>query len=339
MTESSGRIDLSFACTKYDRTAAILDGTVKPDGINLISTSTTRPGEIFWRMLLHEEFDCSEMSLSSYSIVKTLGKKDWQGIPAFTARRFFNVDPIVTVDSGIKEPKDLEGKKVGVPEYQMSAAVWIRGILHDEYDVRPEKIQWYVGRRRDLTREKVTGIEAPPNVHLTFLENTSIGEALLSGKLDAALLHISIPSLVDSTSPDLSSNPRIRTLFPDPKSEAIRYFKKTGVIPINHTIVIKNSVHQKYPWAATNMFKALEESKLRAYEMWRDLEDWEKFSSAYFVSDLIKEQRKLFGDDPFPYGLSKNRRSLETLGRYLFEQGLVPVMPDYDKMFAAQIPF
>ena len=328
------RVNLSFACTRYDRTEAILDGTVKPDGIDFVITSAPRPGEIFWRMLLFDEFDCSEMSLASFTVVKTQGKKSWLGIPVFTAKHFFHTDVMVNVDSGITKPEDLEGKKVGLPEYQMSAAVWSRGVLHDEYGVRPEKIHWYMGRRRDQSREKITGMEAPSNIDLTMVEGSNLGKALIKGDLDAVLVYSTTASLVDSGNPDLSNNPKVTHLFEDPKSEAARYFKKTNIFPINHMVVLKKEVADSYPWAATNIFKGFELSKRKAYEKWRELENWERFPSALFVGSDLIEQRKVFGDDPFAYGLKANLKTITTLARYLHEQGFVSKEPEVNTLFA-----
>lgn len=334
MEKQMARVNLSLACSRYDRTEPILDGNVKPDGIDFVVTNTTRPGEIFWRMLLYEEFDCSEMSLASYSVVKTQGKKDWVGLPIFTAKHFFHTDAMINVNSGIKEPADLEGKKVGVPEYQMSAAVWSRGVFHDEFGVRPEKIHWYMGRRRDLSREKVTGMEAPANIDLTLLEGSTLGEALIKGDLDAVLVYSATPSLVDANNPVLSSNPNVRNLFSDPKAEAIRYYKKTGIFPINHTFVMKKEVDRSYPWAGTNIYKAFNLAKSIAYDKWRELESWEKFPSALFVGDTLLEQKRLFGEDPFAYGLRANLKTVKTLGRYLREQGFINTEPDINTLFA-----
>ncbi|MGI0091185.1 MAG: hypothetical protein ACREBS_05705, partial [Nitrososphaerales archaeon] len=310
------RINLSLACSRYDRTEVILDGIIKPDGIDFIVTNTTRPGEIFWRMLLFDEFDCSEMSLATFTVVKTEGKKDWEGLPIFTAKHFFHTDAMVNVDSGIKEPLDLEGKKVGVPEYQMSAAVWSRGILHDEYGVRPEKIHWYMSRSRGLSREKVTGMEAPESIDLTMLEGTAIGEALVSGHLDAVLVYSTTPSLVDTANPVLTNNSRVRTLFQDPTSEATRYYRKSGIFPINHTVVLRKDIAKSYPWAATNIFKAFDAAKKLAYARWQELENWEKFPSAIFLSDGLLQQKRLFGTDPFAYGFKANLKTIKTLARY-----------------------
>ena len=327
------RVNISLACSRYDRTEPILDGTVNPDGIDFIVTNTTRPGEIFWRMLLFNEFDCSEMSLASFMIVKSQGKKDWEGLPIFTAKHFFHTDAMVNVDSNVKEPADLEGKKVGIPEYQMSAAVWSRGILHDEFGVRAEKIHWYMGRRRDLSREKVIGMEAPSNIDLTLLEGVTLGEALIKGDLDAVLVYSTTPSLVDSANPVLTNNPHVKKLFTDPSAEALRYYKKSGVFPINHTIVLKKDIAKAYPWAATNIFKSFETAKRMAYEKWRELENWEKFPSAIFVSDALLQQKRHFGDDPFAYGFKANFKTIKTLARYMHEQGFVSKEPEVESLF------
>lgn len=177
-------------------------------------------------------------------------------------------------------------------------------------------------------------MEAPTNIDLQFLENTSVGEAVVGGKLDAALVYSNTASLVDSSNPDLTQNEKVRTLFPDPKKEAIRYYKKTGVVPINHMVVLRKEVVDAYPWAPTNIFKAFQDSKLRAYQMWQSLENWEKFPSAVFLAETLKEQLSIFGSDPFRYGLKNSRKTLETLARYMYEQGFVPEIPDVEKLFA-----
>jgi 4,5-dihydroxyphthalate decarboxylase len=328
------RVNLSLACSRYDRTEPILDGAVKPDGIDFVVTNATRPGEIFWRMLLFDEFDCSEMSLASFIVVKSQGKKNWEGLPVFTAKHFFHIDAMINVDSKIKEPADLEGKKVGVPEYQMSAAVWSRGVLHDEYGVRPEKIHWYMGRRRDLSREKATGMEAPSDIDLTLLEGATLGEALIKGELDAVLVYSTTPSLVDSANPVLTNNPRVKKLFDDPIAEAVRYYKKTGIFPINHTVVLKKDIAKTYPWAAINIVKCFDVAKRMAYDKWHELENWERFPSAIFISDSLLQQKRLFGDDPFANGYKANFKTIKTLARYLHEQGFVPDEPQIESLFA-----
>jgi 4,5-dihydroxyphthalate decarboxylase len=327
------RISLSLACTKYDRTEAILDGSVKPDGINCIVTTAPRPGEIFWRMLLYDEFDCSEMSLASFIVVSTHAKKNWKAIPVFTAKHFFHTDVLVNADSKIKEPLDLEGKKVGLPEYQMSAAVWSRGILYDEFGVRPERIRWFMGRRRELSREKIIGMEAPHNIDLTIMEGSTLGNALINGDIDAVLVYSSTGSLVDSENPDLRTHPKIKPLFEDPVAEALRYYKKTRIFPINHTIVLKIEIAERYPWVPTNLFKAFELSKKIAYEKWRALENWERFPSAIFLSYMLAKQREIFGEDPFAYGFKTNDNTIRTLCRYLYEQGLAQKEPDPESLF------
>lgn len=320
------KVPLTLACTLTDRSSAILNNEVAADGVDFIITTGARPGEIMWRMQAYNEFDCCEVGLS----VAFTSRKPWVAIPAFTARHFFNVDIIVNADSGIKEPADMEGKRVGLPTYGQTAAVWGRGILHDEYGVRPEKIHWYAGR----SRERSTTSTSDLGVELTFLENLSLGEAILRGDLDAIIVNPSVPSLVDKKSPDLSSSPKVRTLFEEPEKEAVRYFKKTGIFPINHTLVLRKSVHETYPWIATNIFKAFEDSKRRAYAKWEDLGIWERFPSAIFLPTIIKDQERIFGKDPFSFGLSKNRNVIGTFARYLYEQKLVAKPIEVDSFFA-----
>lgn len=318
-------LELSFACSRYDRTEAILDGRVKPDGINFIATTAQRPGEIFWRVMKYNEFDCAEIGLN----LLLSEQRDWIGIPVFTAKHFFHTDFLINRHSGIKEPLDLEGKKVGLPLFGQTAALWVRGIMKDEYGLRSEKIHWYQGRTMEKsTRQGTRGFE------ISYNDGISLGEALSRGDLDALAVYSSTSSIVDATNPDLSINPNVTTLFEDQKAEAIRYFKKSGIFPINHTVVLRKSLFEQHPWIAINIYKAFEESKKIAYGNWHALESWEKFPSAIFLSNLLQEQRMIFGGDPFANGIDKNRKTVETLARYLLEEGRLQDPIQIDSKFA-----
>jgi 4,5-dihydroxyphthalate decarboxylase len=249
-------LDLSAAFAPNARTRPILDGTVTAEGMRLFGTAV-HASEMFWRQLKFAEFDVSEMSCSSLMIASSRGITDWVGIPVFTTRRFFHTWSLVRADAGIAVPADLAGKRVGVPEYQQTAALWTRGILKDEYGVDPRTIEWFMERNPEQSHGGSTGFEPPPGIRLNYISrDSSIGQMVAEGSLDAALLYLNDRNLVDRSRTDLAAHPGVRPLFPDPVAEARRYFKKTGIFPINHTVVVRRSLLEKHPWIALNLYKA-----------------------------------------------------------------------------------
>jgi 4,5-dihydroxyphthalate decarboxylase len=324
-------LDLQFICSKSDKTEALVDGSVKPAGIRLSATVGASGAEIFSRMLKLEEFDCSEMSFAEAVGVKIGGKRKWDILPVFPARHFFHSDILVNAGSGIKEPRDLEGKKVGLPNYTMSAAIWARGILRDEYDVDMERVQWYA-EKFDPKRQEAVGLVIPSQVGISTFSGTT-REAVAKGDLDAALVSLSPESSHGGPADHTVASGHLMNLFPDPKLESIRYFKKTGILPDSHLFILKHDVLERHPWVAMNMFKAFQEAKNKAYEKWRELEGWERFSSLLSIVEDLHEQQVVFGDDPFAYGLGPNRKMIETFLRYLHEDGFLHEVPVADELF------
>ncbi|MGE3247507.1 MAG: ABC transporter substrate-binding protein, partial [Beijerinckiaceae bacterium] len=256
---SAEPISLSLALSNNERTRPILEGRFQPQGIRLMPT-TVHPSEMFWRQLKFAEFDVSEMSMSSFFITTARGDRRFVGLPIYTMRHFFHTSILVRNDSGIKEPKDLVGKKIGVPEYQQTWAIWSRGVLEDEYGVQPKDIIWHMERTPDISHGGSTGFKAPPGVTVNQIpRTTNIGEMLVNGELDGTLLYLSEKNLVDRSSADISDVCHL--LFADPLAESKRYYAKTGIYPVNHAMVIKRDVHEKHPWAAVNIFHAFKAAK------------------------------------------------------------------------------
>jgi 4,5-dihydroxyphthalate decarboxylase len=326
-------LDLTLAMADYDRTAALRDGSVKPAGINL-TYLVSPPSETFWRMLKADAFDAAEMSVSSLLIAREQ-RRAWTAIPIFPFRAFFHTYVFVRADAPIHEPADLAGARFGLPEYQMTAAVWTRGVLQHDFGVAPSDVRWYIERSPSLSHGGQTGFEPPSGVPI---EPVPAGETLLSlltrGELDAVMPspYPGMTSILNKTDLfALSRSPQARLLFPDPVAEGVRYFRSHGFSHINHTVIVQDRVLNEHPWVAVNLFDAFTRAKQQCYAKMDSL----LRSSVMAAFGVLEAQRRTFGDDPFPYGLRINRGALETLAGYAFEQGLLRTPPDVDGLFHA----
>lgn len=322
-------LQLSIALSNNDRTRPIIDGTIKPDGIDLIPT-VLHPSEMFWRQLHFAEFDVSEMSLSSLLIDLSHGDSNWVALPVFTSRSFFHTGAWVRTDRGIDSPEQLKGKQVGVPEYQQTAALWSRGVLQHEFGVSPKDIEWHMERTPERSHGGATGFRPPEGVRLNQIPpEKSIGSMLLSGELDATLLYIPDNNLVDRSREDIASSPKMRLLFPDANAESARYYQKTGIYHINHGMVVRKSILEQHPWVALNIFNAMRRAKEAVTSRTKELTD------VYFRLGLLPpEARKALAVDPFEYGVKSNRHILETITQYSHEQGLTPRKLGLEEVFA-----
>jgi 4,5-dihydroxyphthalate decarboxylase len=306
---------LSICLTNNLHTRPILDGRVKPDGIDL-NISTEGPGQLFWRQLNFAEFDISEMSCSSLVITIAHGDTRFIGIPVFATRQFFHTRTQVRANGGIERPEDLKGKRVGVPEYQQTAALWTRAALEHEFGVKPSDLDWYMERPPESSHGGATGFKPPDGVKFQYVpQGETIRSMFAAGKLDASVFaNANIPG--------------VRNLFRDTVAEGARYYKKTGFYPMNHTVVFKREVADKHPWAVRNVFKAFEEAKALVRRQTRES------SAVYFDLDLIPTVlQKALDTDLYPYGMEANRTILQALTRYSNEQGLTPRVVDLKDVF------
>jgi 4,5-dihydroxyphthalate decarboxylase len=324
------KITLSMAISSNPRTWPLLDGTVTPDGIDLVPT-VLHPSEMFWRQLRYAEFDASEMSVSSFLIARSKGDERWVGLPVFTTRRFFHTGILVRKDSGIESPGDLKGKRVGVPEYQQTAALWTRGILQHEFGVEPKDMEFWMERTPDISHGAATGFTAPPKVTIHQIPSEkNIGSMMLSGELQATLFYLVDPNLVDRSTADLWNQPSIKPLFSDPRAEGIRYYQKTGIYPINHGMVVRRTIAEEHPWVALNLLKAFEKANEVANARRMAHVDY------YLEAGLLPVDAKRSLQVPLVrHGVRANRLTLETAARFSFEQGLTPQLAKIEEMFAA----
>jgi 4,5-dihydroxyphthalate decarboxylase len=323
------RLQLSLCLTRSERTLPIIRGEVQAQGIDFVTT-VADPGDIFWRQLKFADFDVSEMSMSSLLMILARGDTRWAALPVFTSRSFYHTQAVVRQDAGIERPEDLRGKRVGVTEYQQTAALWARGALQHEFDVHPEDLEWFMERTPDRSHGGAVGFEPPPGVTLHSIPpSTSLAAMLLSGEIQAAIKYSTYPrSFVNRGYLELRGQPGLRTLFPDPTAEGIRYFRKTGLLPLNHGLVVRRQLLEQHPWLAFNIYTAFEEARQQAARVTR------LSVQPYLQLGLLPEStRQTFDADPWRYGLQANRLVLETLAAYSHQQGLTPRPLHLDEIF------
>jgi 4,5-dihydroxyphthalate decarboxylase len=326
------RIPLSIGITDNPRTWPVIEQRVKPDGIDLVPT-VLHPSELFWRQLRFAEFDVSEMSMSSLIISVSRGDTRWVAIPVFTMRKFFHTSVIVRTDSGITAPAELRGKRLGVPEYQQTWAIWARGVLQHEFGVEPCHMEFWMERGTSHSHAGAVGFTAPPGVTIhTIPPEKSLGSMMLRGELDAALHYIVDDNLVDRSTADLWNHPAVGPLFPDPLAEGIRYYRKTGIIPINHGMAIKREIAEKHPWTVLNLLKAFDRAN--------DIANRERIEHVeYHVAAglLPREAAEGLRTPLVRHGIQANRNTLETAAQYSHEQGLTPRVVRLDEVFARSV--
>lgn len=308
-----GKLRLSLACWNYDRTRALLEGRIPVDGIEL--TYLNLPvEETFFRMLRYHEFDAAEMSLSSYVLSLSSEHPPFIAIPIFPSRFFRHSCIYINRDSGIQEPKDLIGKRVGTPEYQMTAAVWIRGLLSDEYNVPVTSAKYFSGGEEEPGRGEKLKLSLPPEIHLEPIPATKTLSAMLdAGEIDA-LYTARMPSIF------VQGSGKVKRLFENYASVEREYYLRTKIFPIMHTVVIRRDVYEKSPWVAQSLYKAFAHAQRETYQ-----ELYQTAALKYMLPWLIRhveDTRSVMGEDFWPYGFEPNVTALNTFLRYSYEQGL-----------------
>jgi 4,5-dihydroxyphthalate decarboxylase len=324
------KLQLSLGIASNPRSWPILDGTVKPEGIELIPT-VVHASELFWRQLRFADFDVSEMSFSSLMMARAKGDDRWVGLPIFTTRRFFHIDMMVRRDSGIETPAGLKGRRVGVPEYQQTAALWTRGILQHEFGVSPTEMEFWMERVPSHSHAGGVGFKAPPGVTINQIPiEKNIGTMMVSGELEAVIHYIRHDNLVDRSKIDLANHPDIKYLFPNPVAEGVRYFRKTGIYPINHGMVVRREIAEKHPWVILNLMKAFDKANAIADALRLEHVDYHVAAGA-----ISQDAAKALRTPVLQHGIKANRKSLETAAQMSLEQGLTPRLMKLDEIFAA----
>ena len=319
------KLKLTLACWNYDRMQGLRDGSVQPDGIEL-NYLALPVEETFFRMIRNQEFDVAEMSLSSYTVSMFKNPGRFIAIPIFPSRFFRHSCVYVSAKSGIKEPKDLIGKRIGVPEYQMTAPVWIRGILSEHYGVPVDSVTYLTGGEEEPGRPEKQSLDLPSNIKVQPIpDDKTLAQMLRDGEIDA--FHT-------ARKPSTYDGKTVTRLFENYRAVERSYFKKTGIFPIMHTIAIRREVYEKNRWIAMALFKAFRESQRRAYEDLRQTAA--HMSMLPFQNADVEDAIADMGDDYWPYGFEKNEKTLSTFLRYHHESGLSKRLLKPEELFAPE---
>ncbi|MGH3327977.1 MAG: ABC transporter substrate-binding protein [Streptomycetales bacterium] len=321
------RIRLTLACGDYDRTRDLEEGAVRPDGIEL--TYLRLPvEETFFRMMRHREFEVAEMSLSSYVISLQTDPAPFVALPVFTSRMFRHGSIYINTGAGITAPDDLRAKRVGVPEYQLTAGVWVRGILADYHGVPVESVSYHTGGQEQPGRIEKADLHLPDNIGIERIpQGKTLARMLAEGEIDA-LYTPRIPR------PFVQRDPRVGRLFPDVIAAEKAYYAASGIFPIMHVVVVRRDVYETHPWVAQSLYKAFVLAKANVFDRLYD-------SSALrfmlpWLNQYLEETRELLGDDYWSYGLEANHHTLATFLRYHHQQGLSRRLLRPEEVFAPE---
>jgi len=327
--ESGGmaRLHLTLATTDYDHVRDLVSGAVRADGIVL--TAFVLPvEEIFYRFIKNREWDISELSFGKFIGYASQGNSPFVGIPVFPSRVFRHSAFYVRTDRGITKPKDLEGKRIGIPEWAQTAGIYARGFLSETAGVDLRKIRWVQAGMNEAGREEKVEFRLPDGMQYEQRRDTSISAMLLSGELDAA---------ISARVPDAfkTGGGRIARLYPDYRVDEMHYHSATGIYPIMHVIALRRAAFERYPWIAMNLFKAFNEAKRRSLERLQDLTA--SRIPVPWAASVVTEWAKNFGEDPFPYGLEANRTTLDAFCRFAHAQGVTAKRLTPDDLFPREV--
>jgi len=309
------KLNLTLACGAYDLLRPLIEGVVVPAGIDLNVLTMASP-ERHGRMLRHEEFDVCELSLVAYLVALDQGRT-FRAIPVFPHRRFRHGYMVKRMNCGVEKPADLNGKRVGLDTLQNSAGLWMRGILQDHYGVDLKTVEWWCQEEEDIPFEPAKWMKVR-----RVPKGKNIDQMLVDGELEAALYPETLPSIK-------KGSPKVGLLFPDAKAAEIDYYKKSGIYPIMHTVVVKQEILEKNPWVAVSLQQAFQRSKEICYERMKDPRNF----TLVWVKETMQEQERIFGPDPWPYNLDDNRKALEAAVRYEYEQGMIKKKFQIEELF------
>jgi len=309
------KLKLTLACGDYDMLRPLINGELQPQGIDLNVLTMASP-ERHGRMLRYEEFDVCELSLIGYLVSRDKGC-NYNAIPVFPHRRFRHQYMVKRTRCGIEKPADLNGKRVALDTLQNSAGLWMRGILQDHYGVDLKTIEWWCQEEEDVPFEPAEWMNVK-----RVAQGKNVDQMLLDGELEAALYPETLPSI-------RNGNPKVALLFPDPKQAEIEYYKNGGFFPIMHTVVVQNALLEEHPWVGISLVHAFQRAKEICYARNSDPRSF----ALVWVQDLMREQLEIFGPDPWPYNLEDNRKALEAVIRYEFEQGMIKTKPAVEDLF------
>ncbi len=317
------KLQLSIAMGDYDRTRALIDGRVQVDGVDPVYM-TLYPEEMFFRAMRSQDFDICELSFSSYTVKTAKGDCPYVAVPVFLSRAFRHTSIYVRKDR-ISQPADLKGKRIGLPEYQLSANVWARAILQDDYGVSPEDVIWVRGGIETPGRPEKIALQLPAGVRLESAPaDRTISQMLDSGEIDGFMAP-------RPPSAQALRNPKVGWLFDDPTAVARDYYRRTGIFPIMHVVGVRKSLCERHPWLPAAVFKAFSQAKDLALQALSDTSATKV--TLPFVEEQLKAARETLGEDFWSYGVAPNRVTIDTFLRHHHAQGLSPRRLQVDEIF------
>lgn len=317
------KLNLSIAVGSYDRTRPLMDGLIQIDGVDPVFM-TLDPEEIFFRAFRHAEFDVCEMSMSSFTVKTVQGNNPYVGVPVFVSRAFRHTSIYVRTDR-VHAPADLKGRKIGVPEYQLTANVWARAMLEEDHGVKPSDIHWIRGGLEEAGRPEKIAITLPSDIRLDPApEGRTLNDLLAAGEIDA-FMGPRVPSCFER------GHPNVGRLFPDPIAAATDYFKRTGIFPIMHILGVRRAIVEQHPWLPATLLKAFERAKAFAVDRLGDTSSPKV--TLPFIEEQVAAAQALMGRDYWPYGVASNRAVLETFLRHHHRQGLSAREVKVEEMF------
>jgi 4,5-dihydroxyphthalate decarboxylase len=306
-------VPITIACAEYDRTRAIKDGRVKVDGCE-VTYLPLEPEELFFRAFRYHDFDVAELSFNSYLMATSRSACPYIAIPAFVSRHFRHSAIFIRTDRNIRGPADLKGKLVGLPEYQQTANVWMRGIFKEEFGIEPRDIHWRTGGQEEPGRDERTPLKLGGNVDLQpIAAGKTLNKMLVDGELDAVFSARELSCFVNRAA-------NVGLMFPNYREVEMEYYKRSGMFPIMHLIGIRKTLAEQYPWLPATVYKAFCQAKKIAIDQMKEMSatkvtlPWPEAS--------VQDATQLMGEDFWRYGVAENARDIETLARYSFEQGL-----------------
>jgi 4,5-dihydroxyphthalate decarboxylase len=316
------KLSLTGAFGDYDRTIPLQKGVVRPDGIDL-NVLTMTPSDIFFRMSRFQEFDVSEMSMGTHCYLLGTGESPFVGIPAFLSRAFRHAMVYYNADSGIEKPEDLNGKRIAIREWGMTAVVWIVGILAEEYGLDIGSVDWVA------QKEPRVPIQMPKGACIRCMEpGENLSDLLDAGRVDAVLIHQPLSCFMEGSH-------RIKRLFPDYKDREIEYFRRTGVYPIMHCAVLRKDIYLHHRWSLRSIYNALLEARQMALKA---LSNTQTLATMLpLLPAAVDETRRIFGNNFWPYGIDSNRPTLEKLVTYAYRQGLTPHPLKIEELFGETV--
>jgi len=315
-------VRLRYFGVPYDRTHALMTGAVRPEGVELEYVAGL-PNDIFRRMFAGAEFEASELSSSNYVMERARGVDRFVALPIFPSRVFRHNTIYVNTAAGIERPEDLAGRRVGLPEYLQTANFWVRGFLQHDYGVAPESIHWVREDSEKLPYPLPADLDVTDAPH-----GRALGDLLEAGEIDA-LIHLHKPACF------VAGSPRVRRLFPDYAKVEADYYRRTGHFPIMHLVVLRREVYERDRSLARRLYDAFCAAKEESYALLRQ----SGFLATEFPLQVayLEETQALFGDDPFPYGMARNRHTLQALVQYVHEQGMIDRPLDLEELFVAEL--